>query len=291
MIAAPPGAGLIAVNPTTGTSIFNEIRQVGSGDYQYYRQPNGWIDFGQIGKTRSYEKQYMTGGYQPLGGPMAAILGNADYGVFDLQPYYLQHPHEVLFQRGGAHELPAEQVIALGYHLNPPLIPRCGLQVGAEHKAASGGMSRNGLHLGVCWAGAQSAQFPQLAGRKAEEPGACPFCDRANFPAAPARTQHIRVMHRDDMREMSLADAIVRGVQIAQGPAAVQPPQSAEEVEARRLAEEAAISLKMRAMGLLSDEPDDLSEKLLAQSQGDEDVATPPAKRTVIRKGRKPHRK
>ena len=48
-----------------------------------------------------------------------------DYGQFGSSAYYMDHPFEALFQAGGARELSAEQVIDLGYHLRPPLVPTC----------------------------------------------------------------------------------------------------------------------------------------------------------------------
>jgi hypothetical protein len=267
MIAEAPGAAMFSA---TGPTIFDEIRQIGSGDYQYYRRPDGTIDLGQIGKRRSYETNLMRAGWKPFGGPHAAVLGMADYGAFAIDEYYLGRPHEVLFMRGGAHELPAEQVVALGYHLRPPLIPRCGLQIGAPHKSASG--SR--LHLSICWKGAATAQFPQLAGLAVVDPGACPFCDRADFATAQSRNQHVRVMHKDEMQQMSLADAIVKGVQAAQGsvaaPATPLDTAAAEAAETARLAaEQREIDLKMRALGLLDDETDDTDADLLAASEAD----------------------
>lgn len=266
-----------------GPTIFDELRQLGSGDYQYYRQPNGWIEFGQIGKQRSYETNYMRNGWKPLGGPNANVLGTEDYGIFPLDEYYLDHPHELLFIRGGAKELPVEQIVALGYHLRPPRIPRCGLQVGAEHKAASGAR----LHLAVCWKGARSVTFPQMAGKAAADPGACPFCHRADFATAQARNQHVRVMHKEEMGQMSLADAIVKGVQAAQGavgtpdPATTLDREAAEAAEtARMAAEQQAIDEKMRAMGLLIDEEpvedDGVNDELLAVAVADGEEPAPP---------------
>jgi hypothetical protein len=282
MIAAPPGEELFA---STGPTIFDEIRQIGSGDYQDYRQPNGWVDMGQIGKRRSYETNLMRAGWKPFGGPAVAVLGMADYGAFAIDEYYLEHPHEVLLMRGGAHELPLEQVVALGYHLRPPLIPRCGLQIGAPHKAASG--SR--LHLSICWKGAQHARFPQLGASAAVDPGLCPFCERANFATSQARNQHVRVMHKDEMQQMSLADAIVKGVQAAQGsvaaPSTTLDREAAEIAEAARLAaEQQAIDLKMRALGLLDEDGD---AELLAASEADgegEGEAPAPPKRSHHKK-------
>ena len=261
MIAEPPGGEVFG--QVGSPSIFDELRQIGSGDYQYYRQPNGWIDFGQIGKNRSYETHFMQSGWKPLGGPHAATLGTNDYGVFALEEYHLSHPHEVLFMRGGAKELPAEQVMALGYHLNPPLIPRCGLQVGAEHARASGGRRQ---HLSVCWRGAKRVTFPQLAGKTLTPPGGCPFCHREDFPSVASRNQHVSVMHKSEMQQMSLADAIVKGVQAAQGATA---PSEVDEA-ARMAAEQREIDEKMRAMGLLDDDADQLQltqDELLAASQ------------------------
>lgn len=290
MIAEAPRAALLGAE---GPTIFQELRQIGSGDYQYYRQPNGWIAFGQIGKQRSYENNFMRTGWKPLGGPHAAVMGTNDYGVFDLDEYYLEHPHEILFIRGGARELPLDQILAHGYHLRPPLIPRCGLQVGAEHKAASGGDNGSRLHLAVCWRGAQRVQFPQLAGRNFADPGACPFCHRDDFASALARNQHIGVMHKTEMGQMTLADAIVKGVQAAQGAAGapattVIDREAAEAAEAARMAvEQAEIEEKIRAMfpdtaeGVIDD---GVNDGLLAASEADGGDDEPAAPKRASRK-------
>lgn len=286
MIAdAPSGAALF---PTSEKTIFDEIRQIGSGDYQYYRHADGTLDFGQIGKKRCYESAHLLEGWEPLGGPTARAAARADYGVFDLHEYYLENPFEVLFMRGGAVEMPVKQIVELGYHLRPPRIPRCGLQVGAEHKRASGTM----LHLPICWRGARTVEFPQLAGKTHADPGECPFCERDDFPHAKSRNQHVRVLHRDEMREMSLADAIVRGVQAAQAGAAPQtvatPTADEAALRAQAAAEKAEMDEKLKAMGMLDaeeDEEEGISDAdLLAMSQGDDDEASlPDAKEKPIR--------
>src|SRR5215472_13552564 len=53
-----------------------------------------------------------------------------DYGQFGSSAYYIEHPFEPLFQAGGARELSVAQVVQLGLHLHPPLVPTCERHVG-----------------------------------------------------------------------------------------------------------------------------------------------------------------
>ncbi len=83
--------------------------------YGYYRQPNGWITASPA--TNSDELRYRRGGWEPL----------TQYGYFEMStPYMANNPLEPLFMRGGAHELPADQVLKQGLYLHPPVVPRCG---------------------------------------------------------------------------------------------------------------------------------------------------------------------
>ena len=183
-------------------SLFGQSTQQGKGDYVFYRQPNGWVEAAPAGKKNDRIHVYQDLGWTHL----------KAYGRFDATiEYYTDHPHEVLLMRGGAAELPVEQVVALGYYRNPPLIPNCGAQLGAEHVKVAG----TGKHIAACFEGARPAEFPQLAGVSIEVPPMCEFCDRDTFATAKARTQHIRVMHKDEMAAISTAREMAAGVRDA----------------------------------------------------------------------------
>lgn len=146
-------------------------------------------------------------GHQPL----------EQYGQFGSSVYYMDHPFEALFQAGGAHEMPVEQVIALGYAVSPPVVPTCGRHVGDAkdhlvHRGHPGG--RNPRERG-CWQGARPVHFPQLEGIVLEGPFECEHCERIDLPTRAALEQHQRVMHGDQRQRHDLADGIVSGLQRA----------------------------------------------------------------------------
>src|SRR5215471_10771190 len=75
------------------------------------------------------------------------IMPLNDYGQYCASAYYMDHPFEPLFQAGGAHEMAVWQVVQLGYHLRPPLVPTCEEHVGSSpthpsHKGQVGAASR-----------------------------------------------------------------------------------------------------------------------------------------------------
>lgn len=163
------------------------------GDHLFYHQPNGWVTSGQMGKARSRMHAYRDQGWTPM---------LDEYGLFDLgYDYYAGQPLEVLLCRGGAKELPTEQVMALGWHLFPPLLPNCRAALGAEHKTKRG----TDKHTKECWEKARPAVFPQMAGQTFTKPEECEFCERFEFASDKVRTQHIRVAHRDEMKEIAAA--------------------------------------------------------------------------------------
>lgn len=173
------------------------------GDYIYYRQPNGWLTVNEFGKGNSIMHRYQDEGWVPL---------MRQYGAFDFpKEYYVHHPFEVLFLRGGAHEMPIAQIKALGYDRNPPLLPRCNLALGAEHSKPTG----RPLHYDRCWMGARPVQFPQLEGVDLERVPICEFCERDDFATKKGREQHMRVMHVEELREISTAREMAKGMREA----------------------------------------------------------------------------
>jgi len=138
-----------------------------------------------------------------------------EYGQFGSSAYYMDHPYEPLFQAGGAKELAVEQVISMGYHLRPPLVPTCGQHVGQskDHLAHIGTFSGRNVRERGCWNGAATAEFPQLVGAAVPDaPAECEYCGRDDFATDQALKQHQSVMHDDRRRQVELADGIVDGL-------------------------------------------------------------------------------
>lgn len=175
----------------------------GVGDYCYYRQPNGWITVSEIGKNNSMLHRYSDEGWQPL---------LREYGAFDFpKEYYTHHPFEVLFLRGGAHEMSIAQIKALGYDRTPPLLPRCNLALGAEHSQPT----KRPLHFDRCWMGASRVVFPQLTETTPTVIPECEFCERADFATVRGREQHMRVLHIEELREIAAAREMAKGMREA----------------------------------------------------------------------------
>ncbi|HYW86172.1 MAG TPA: hypothetical protein VFB50_00270, partial [Chloroflexota bacterium] len=78
-----------------------------------------------------------------------------DYGQFGSSAYYMDNPFEPLFQAGGARELSVQQIIDLGYHLHPPIVPTCEQHVGAakEHLTHVGRVGGGSAKAQGCWRG------------------------------------------------------------------------------------------------------------------------------------------
>jgi len=140
----------------------------------------------------------------------------ADYGQFGSSAYYMDHPYEALFQAGGAREMSARQVVDLGYHLRPPLVPTCERHVGdaKDHLAHTGAPGAGSPKAQGCWRGARPVYFPQLAGLSLPEaPPMCEYCGRDDLPTERALRQHQDVMHNDRKQQQDLGAAIVGGLQ------------------------------------------------------------------------------
>lgn len=171
-------------------------------------------------------------GHQPL----------EEYGQFASSVYYMDHPFEALFQAGGAHEMPVDQVLALGYATNPPLVPTCGRHVGdaKDHLAHRGNPNGRNVRERGCWQGARPVAFPQLEGVVIEGPFSCEHCEREDLPTRAALSQHQLVMHSDQRQRHDLADGIVSGLQRAGLVGGGQSPESiaAAVVAALRLLEQ-----------------------------------------------------
>ena len=173
-----------------------QLGRSGKSVLGYYRQPNGWITASP--QSDLDQLKYMRKGWEPL----------AQYGIVSITcEYDVDHPLEALFLAGGAKELPLEQIIAMGFHLNPPLLPSCGKRIDQTHKR----------HKATCFANQQPVTFPQLDELDEIPEGfQCRFCERSPFPTEQARDQHETVMHKEEKSDIRsgqvLADHLIRGL-------------------------------------------------------------------------------
>ena len=195
--------------------------------YGYYRQPNGWITVSPA--TELEEMAYRREGWQPL----------TRYGRVEMTTEYMaEHPFEVLFMKGGAKELPVEQVIEMGFTVTPPVVPACNTRIDQFHKH----------HGASCWEDAQPVVFPQLEGVLIMS-FACPICNRI-LPSAKARDQHEGVAHRSEKSDIrtgqTLADALVQGLRgVAATPA---PTPNTPEANGGTLAELERVRAELAAL-------------------------------------------
>jgi hypothetical protein len=143
------------------------------------------------------------------------ILPLHEYGQFGSSAYYMDHPFEPLWQAGGAREMSVDQVVALGYHLRPPLVPTCERHVGdaKDHLSHQGRPGASTGKAAGCWRGARPVAFPQLAGLELESPPECEYCGRDDFGTLAAFRQHQDVMHTDRRQQQQLGETIVAGLQ------------------------------------------------------------------------------
>lgn len=178
----------------TMSMIEREAEQRGGGQrdmrptYGYYRQPNGWITVSP--STDMDELKYRREGWEPL----------KRYGYFDMATEWAaDHPLEVLFMFGGAHELPRAQILEQGLHLNAPLVPTCRSPLTQQHRR----------HSPSCWSGAQQVTFPQLEGLGPEQlgPFPCRFCG-GEKPTVKARDQHENVTHKEERGDIRTGEAL-----------------------------------------------------------------------------------
>lgn len=181
-------------------------------NFGYYRQSNGYITVSQISDMERL--RYMEEGWVWL----------REYGTFDMtSDYTASNPFELLFMMGGAGEMPAEQVIELGFNIHPPMIPRCKQGINQYHKG----------HKRSCFPRVP-VKFPQV---ESSESFPCRFdnCNRSQadqaFPTEVGRSQHESVMHKDEIGNIKtgevLSEGIVRGLaQLFSGQQAPAQPQA-----------------------------------------------------------------
>ena len=176
----------------------------GAGTHMYYRAPGGYV-FSDTSDTMSRYRAFGMG-RMPLN----------EYGLFSLYPYTVNNPLETLFMRGGAHELTVDQIVENGFHIDPPLIPSCGMVIGEPdpgNTGHAGGARPHVLHRAACWDHAVPVEFPQLVGAdlsaagRTREDVTCTWCGE-EFATIKARDQHVGVMHEDKVQMSMLAQTM-----------------------------------------------------------------------------------
>lgn len=202
-------------------AIANSMETKG-GQWCYYRQPNGWITVSVA--TTVERMQYIEQGWTPL----------LQYGHVEMTTKWAaDHPFEALFLAGGAHELPAAQIIELGYYFNKPMLPSCGRRLNQYHK----------LHNPGCFQNMQPVVFPQLDGYNLQ-PWKCRHCSEVRATEA-GRDQHETVAHKTEKGDIKMAESLAAALNQRDEPTptTAQPVNVAEELEALR-AEIAALKAK-----------------------------------------------
>lgn len=210
------GQGFAYTRTTIGMDRTGLVPTTDDAPYCYYRMPNGWITSALWGKPdqefKLQELRYEKEGWQSL---------REQYGVFAQNPYMIEHELEFLLMRGGAHEIPVAQLQALGWDREPPKIPLCGACVGTQHRLVMGSVK----HTTRCWSGAPVAVFPQMEGIPVpEKPAPCPFCESDDFPREAARSQHIRVMHKEQLAQLEQSKQISDALRQSLGALAAPQP-------------------------------------------------------------------
>ena len=162
--------------------------------HMYYRQPNGWITVEAA--TLIERAKFQDRGWTPL----------MDYPRFDMgHVWCADNQLATLFQFGGAKELPLDQIVSMGFHLNPPVALTCRQPITELHN-----------HNRDCYRGSKPVHFPQLEGVTIPGPFPCRFCDRAPFPVEQARRNHEEVAHKDERASIrtgeTLASSLVTGL-------------------------------------------------------------------------------
>lgn len=221
------------------------VVKVAKPSFGYYRLPNG--DIGVADSSPSERMYYFDEGWQFL----------PQYGTFDnTTEYTANHPFECFFMRGGAPEMSVRQVKEHGFHVRPPIIPRCRVPIGPSHKK----------HGPTCFPGIQ-VKFPQV---EAEEELYCSEegCYRSQpgegFSTEAGKRQHEQIMHKEAAADVrtgtALANAIVAGLApILQAMVTNQNPQT---IPASLPPEQANVLKILTDAGLTQKQKKELGEKL-----------------------------
>lgn len=149
------------------------------GGYIYRRDQKGWIYTGPAASTDQVRFLMLGHTFLP------------EYGEHEGDISVLNHEYDMLFRLGGMKEMPAEQVIALGFASKPPEV--------------------DGQPL---WVESPLEAFPQLEGHEIPPLHACKYCSRELWGEIQERN-HVSVMHADRLSAYEQANAIATGMREA----------------------------------------------------------------------------
>jgi len=154
------------------------------GLHGYYLRPeNGWVEPNDFEVSALLE--YAKAGWMPL----------RKYGTFRWDDKSIHRPYDHLFKRGGAGEMPVEQLVEQGWAYR-------------EYKVDG-----------------EVVQFPQLAGAKIPPEEDCPYCP-ARFPGHQLR-HHIEGAHSRLVDAVLQADAANKMRAREQAAASAEAPSAA----------------------------------------------------------------
>jgi hypothetical protein len=169
------------------------------GRFMYYIQPNGYIH-----PAESHEgerSRYIAKGWTEL----------RKYGVFLWLEWAVPRPLDHLFLRGGAKELPWEQVVEEGWAYLDYVAQPCGYEIDGRPCCPDQRPVK--------------VEFPQLIARPAPPLKECPYCPRQLPEYGNALQNHIEGGHIKEVGAYSTAKMVTDIVQREQG-IKPEPPKS-----------------------------------------------------------------
>lgn len=95
----------------------------GRGKHGYYRNARGWIVVASTTPSNRAGTEYKGGHFLSQYGEFVNGTQGGAANTADDRGVLFNSAHEqwrIIFQRGGAHEFPVDQVVAFGWHLRPP---------------------------------------------------------------------------------------------------------------------------------------------------------------------------
>lgn len=162
--------------------------------YGYWRKPDGWITFTQY-RHNALDRFMRAWQILPVYGEYK-LIGQAGWNPHT-------DPFAALVARGGAHELPPEQVLALRWHRRPARGER-----GAVARVWA--LVDQQIRQGLDEQDAVEVVLPQLAATdwRTWRDYRCQFCPQRVFNRPEDVERHESVMHREDVRSREIRDSI-----------------------------------------------------------------------------------
>lgn len=162
------------------------------GGYVYRKDHRGWVFPGPCSRTD--QERFLIQGHTFM----------PQYGEHEDGPDNLGHEYDMLLRLGGQIEMPAEQVISLGWAVKAPEV--------------------DGQPV---WYTSPLEAFPQLEGKEWSPLRQCKYCSRQLWSDL-QENNHVSVMHADRIAAFEQANAIAAGmkeaVMIGRSVAEVVPP-------------------------------------------------------------------